>query len=95
MDYEELTSQDRRIMTWDKNNYDEFIRSFSEDELKEMNFYLSHHPFYPVDIEYNYSSFDDISALVYEYICHWLYEQLNDGIIWGTKELCSIALAMM
>lgn len=94
MDFEEMTSQDRRIMTWDKNDYDGFIHSFSEDEMKEMLCFLTGNPLFPA---YYFS--DDVLTqhpdwIVYDYVRRWLYTQLEEGTISGTRELFEVAMAM-
>ena len=89
------SSHDKKIMSWDKKDYDSFISSFTDSELAEMTWYLENHPLHPIEVELESGCFDAVAGIVYDYVIHWLYEQLNDGTVSGTKELCEVALALM
>lgn len=86
MNYDDYSSQDRKILTWDKKNYEGFIGSFSLNELDEMAWYLANHPYHPVICDYSYNDSEDRSGLLYDYIGHWLYELINDGAILGAED---------
>ncbi len=97
MNYTEYSSQDRKILTWNKENFDTFIRSFTEDELGEMEGYLRHHPYHPIDVVYSFNNPDDVPDLIYEYVCHWLYDLMMDSVTGSAEEartLLEAAIAM-
>lgn len=97
MNYDSYTSQDRKILTWNKENFDNFIRSFSEDELSEMEWYLRHHSYHSVDVDYRVDNPNDVSDLIYEYVCHWLYDLMMDSVTGSAEEartLLEAAIAM-
>jgi len=94
MNYDSYTSHDRKVLTWNKENFDNFIRSFSEDELSEMEWYLRHHS---VDVDYRFDNPNDVSDLIYEYVCHWLYDLMMDSVTGSAEEartLLEAAIAM-
>ena len=82
------TSQDRKILNWNGRDYEAFVSSFTEDELEEMNSYLVHHPYFPLDCEYDEEG--RAGSIVCDYIRRWLYQLLEDGIISGARELFEI-----
>ena len=91
--YENYTlSQDRKIMSWNKENFEDFVSTFTGDELEEMNSYLVHHPYFPLDCEYDEEG--RAGSIVCDYVRRWLYQQLEDGTFSDTKELMDIALAI-
>lgn len=94
MNYDDYSSQDRKILTWDKKNYEGFIGSFSIDELGEMAWYLANHPYHPVICDYSYNDGEDRFALLYDYIGHWLYELINDAAI-GHAEVARTLLEIL
>ena len=94
---DELSSQDRKILVWDKKDLDSFVSSFSNDELSEMYGYLYRHPYHPIDYDYHFDDYEDKYSLVYDYICHWLYDILNDGVFGdrtNARKLLDAAIAM-
>ena len=90
--YNTYSSQDRKILTWDKNDIEQFFDSFTEEELSEMTSYLAHHPYFPLECDYDEEN--RAGSIVCDYVRRWLYEQLEDGIQTGTKELFDIVLAI-
>ena len=92
IEYSEYTSQDRKILTWDKENYDEFIASFTNRELEEMNWYLNNHPFFPIDCDYDEE--ERAGCLVCDYARRWLYEQIESGTTCGTRDLFEVVMAL-
>ena len=75
---EDYTTQDQKILFWNKQNYESFINSFTKDELSEMLDYLYRHPNHPIECDYNFDLYDDRCDLIYEYTIHWLYDLLCD-----------------
>lgn len=76
---EDYTTQDQKILFWNKQNYESFINSFTKDELSEMLDYLYRHPNHPIECDYNFDSYDDRCGLIYEYTIHWIYDLLCDN----------------
>ena len=90
--YDDYSTQDRKILTWNKENYENFIESFTKEELEEMNSYLVHHQFFPLDCEYDEDG--RAGSIVCDYTRRWLYEQIELGIISGTHKLFEIVMAL-
>lgn len=92
MDYENTCCN--KIIKWDKKDYDEFINSFTEQELSEMVWYLEHEKNLSLE-GYQYSNFDWKCTIVHDYCIDWLFEKLNEGIISGSRELFEVIMAIM
>ena len=73
--YNDYSSQDRKILTWNRENRDSFIESFTAEELEEMNSYLVHRQFFPLDCEYDEDG--RAGSIVCDYTRRWLYSRLN------------------
>ena len=84
---------DAKILTWNKENPEDLFSSFTEDELSEMSAYLAQHQFFPLDADYDEEN--RAGSIVCDYVRRWLYEQIELGIISGTRELFDIVLALM
>ena len=59
--------------------------------------YLYRHPYHPIDYDYHFDDYEDKYSLVYDYICHWLYDILNDGVFGdrtNARKLLDAAIAM-
>ena len=74
------SSQDHKILTWNKENYEELLSSFTDDELCEMYYFVNHHPACPMVIHSCSDDWESKYIIVYEYICLWLVSLLNDGV---------------
>lgn len=77
---EHYSSQDYKILTWNKENYEELLSSFTDDELCEMYYFVYHHPACPMVIHSCSDDWESKYIIVYEYICLWLVSLLNDGV---------------
>ena len=74
------SSQDYKILTWNKEDYEELLSSFTDDELCEMYYFVYHHPACPMVIHSCSDDWESKYIIVYEYICLWLVSLLNDGV---------------
>ncbi len=95
--YFDHSSQDCKILTWNKENYQELLKAFTEEELERMQGYLSQHPYHPIDYEYYTDFEEDRYTLVYDYICHWLYDIMMNGVVLDyvtAQNLLETAIAM-
>lgn len=90
--YDDYSTQDRKILTWNGENRESFIDGFTKEELEEMNDYLVHHQFFPLDCEYDED--DRAGSIVCDYVRRWLYEQIELGIISGTRKLFEVVMAL-
>ena len=77
--YDDYSTQDRKILTWNKENYEELLSSFTDDELCEMYYFVYHHPACPMVIHSCSDDWESKYIIVYEYICLWLVSLINDG----------------
>lgn len=95
IDEYDYSSQDRKILTWNKENYEEFVQSFTKEELKDMLWFITSNLSFPID----YCSDDVVEKhpdwIVHDYIHRWLYTQLEEGIITGTRQLFEIVMMQM
>lgn len=90
--YNDYSSQDRKILTWNGENREAFIDGFTKEELEEMNSYLVHHQFFPLDCEYDED--DRAGSIVCDYVRRWLYEQIELGITSNTRNLFEVVMAL-
>ena len=76
--YDFESSYNKKILARDGKDWDEFVPSFTIDELSRMREYVS---LQPVDFEYDFNDIDDVSNLIYDYIKWWVYGLINEGDI--------------
>lgn len=90
--YMMINSYDEKIMNWNRQNFTELVNQMAEDEIADMNKWLSRlgHEIDPGS--YTYKEYTE--EVVYVYIKQWLIQQIDEGIISGTKELFEIYSAI-
>ena len=77
------SSYNRKILNRNGKDWDEeFIPSFTIDELFQMRNYLYCHL---IDVRYDFNDYDDISDLIYDYIRWWVNDLLDEGEITHAK----------
>lgn len=90
--YMMTNSYDEKIMNWNRQDFTELVNQMAEDEISDMNDWLSRLG-YEIDPGcYVYKEYAD--AVVFEYIKQWLIQQINESIICGTQELFEIYSAI-
>lgn len=90
--YMMTNSYDEKIMNWNRQNFTELVNQMAEDEISDMNDWLSRLG-YEIDPGcYVYKEYAD--AVVFEYIKQWLIQQINESITCGTQELFEIYSAI-
>ena len=83
---------DEKIMNWNKHDFTELVNQMTEDELTDMNDWLSRLG-YEIDPScYGYKEY--AHEVVFEYIKQWLIQQINESITFGTQELFEIYSAI-
>lgn len=85
-------SYDEKIMNWNRQDFTELVNQMAEDEISDMNDWLSRLG-YEIDPGcYTYKEY--ANEVVFEYIKQWLIQQINESIHSGTKELFEIYCAI-
>lgn len=83
-----LNSVDMKIDKWTREDFDELVNSFTEEEIDEMADYLEYmfnryddnfRYSFSKDYEYNYDS-----EIVYDYIRHTIYNSIGEDS-WSKK----------
>jgi hypothetical protein len=87
--YMMTNSYDEKIMNWNRQDFTELVNQMAEDEISDMNDWLSRMG-YEIDPECR----DYAEAVVFEYIKQWLIQQINESITCGTQELFEIYSAI-
>ena len=97
MNYNDWPSQNCKILTWNKEDYTDLLNSFTEDELYDMYCFVRYHPTYRIELDFCPNDEEDKYILVYEYICLWLVDIMNDSVaLWDdvARILIDAAIAM-
>ena len=85
-------SYDEKIINWNRQDFTELVNQMAEDEISDMNDWLSRLG-YEIDPGcYVYKEYADV--VVFEYIKQWLIQQINESITCGTQELFEIYSAI-
>lgn len=85
-------SFDEKIMNWNKKDFDELVKQMDENEIQDMNWWLSSRE---IDVDPDCNTFGDYRKdVLYEYIKQWLIQQIDESIISGTAELFEIYRAI-
>ena len=87
--YMMTNSYDEKIMNWNRQDFTELVNQMAEDEISDMNDWLSRMG-YQIAPECR----DYAEAVVFEYIKQWLIQQINESITCGTQELFEIYSAI-
>ena len=82
-------SFDEKIMNWNKKDFDELVKQMDENEIQDMNWWLSSRE---IDIPPDCNDYR--KDVLYEYIKQWLIQQIDESIISGTAELFEIYRAI-
>ncbi len=93
MNYDSYSSQDRKILTWDKEKYADFIASFTVGELLDM---LNEIDYTPDSCElhedYGCCISSNAAGIIYDYIWKQLKELAEDHTVGEEYEMANIFL---
>ncbi len=91
--YNDYSSQDRKILTWDEENYADFVASFTVGELLDM---LNEIDYTPDSCElhedYGYCISSNAAGIIYDYIWKQLKELAEDHTVGEEYEMANIFL---
>lgn len=93
MNYNEYSSQDRKILSWDGDSYDGFAESFTIGELLDMFDDINYTPF-SCDLYEDYGNciVYNASQIIYDYIWKGLKELGEDHCIGESFEMANAYL---
>ena len=79
--YDKTLSQNAKILYRNGQDWYVLLDSFTNDELAQMKDFLLEHP---IDWDYDW---DDIDAMLYDYIMWWSFDLINCGDPTAAKEV--------
>ncbi len=90
--YMMTNSYDEKIMNWNRQDFTELVNQMAEDEISDMNNWLSRLGREIDPASYTYKEYSE--EVVCVYIKQWLIQQIDENIICGTQELFEIYSAI-
>ena len=90
-------SIDTKIMNWDMFDFDLLVDSFTDNELKDMVWWLTDDETLGCiseDYLINPNGILNRSTIVYEYMCRWLFQKIDQGETEDLRELFDRVMAV-